>query len=135
MVGEYVMAAVLLVMALIMFKVEAYAVAWLMALCAGFFIYFAEDIAASTAERDRQQQAQRVADAKPRPVSSSADGCTVYAFKPQDRWLYFTRCSGAQTTTTNVHQDCHRQGKSTVCTDVHTDVHSNTKLSGAPAKE
>lgn len=127
MIGEYLMAALLLVMAVIMFKVGAYAVAWLMAICAGFFIYFAEDIAASTAERDRQQQAQRVADAKPRPVSSSADGCTVYAFKPQDRWLYFTRCSGAQTTTTNVHQDCHRQGKSTVCTDVHTDVHSNTK--------
>lgn len=127
MVGEYVMAAVLVVMALIMFKVEAYAVAWLMALCAGFFVYFAEDIAAAAAEREQQKQAQRVADAKPRPVSSSADGCTVYAFKPQDRWLYFTRCSGAQTTTTNVHQDCHRQGKSTVCTDVHTELHSTDK--------
>jgi hypothetical protein len=88
---------------------------------------YGDDIESSRREVDAQRQAQRVADAKPRPVSRSDDGCVVYAFKPQDRWLYFTRCSGAQTTTTNVHQDCHRQGKSTVCTDVHTDVHSNTK--------
>lgn len=57
--------------------------------------------------------------------TSAAPWCATQ--QAQDRWLYFTRCGVAQTTTTNVHQDCHRQGKSTVCTDVHTDVHSNTK--------
>jgi hypothetical protein len=64
-------------------------------------------------ERDRvkaqAEQAQRQAEATPRKVSE-ADGCTVYAFKPQDRWLYFTKCVNAETTTQNQHTV--RSGKS-----------------------
>lgn len=47
------------------------------------------------------EAAQRAADAKPRLVSSGADGCKVYAFRPGDRWLYFTRCPQSQTSTSN----------------------------------
>lgn len=122
MVGEYVMAAGMVVLAVLMFKFEAYAAAWLLAICAGVFVYFAEDIAAGAAEREQQEKAQRVSDAKPRPVSRSDDGCTVYAFKPQDRWLYFTRCDGKQTATTNVHQECTGSGKHRTCKDVLSEV-------------
>lgn len=85
-----------------------------------------DDIAARSAERDRKQQEQRVADAKPRPVSHSTDGCTVYAFKPQDRWLYFTRCAGAQTSTMNVERVCNGSGKYRHCEDVHTNIDTHT---------
>lgn len=47
------------------------------------------------------EAAQRRADAKPRLVSDGADGCKVYAFKPGDRWLYFTSCPQRLTSTTN----------------------------------
>lgn len=46
------------------------------------------------------KQKQRQLDAVPRKLSS-VDGCTVYTFKPQDRWLYFTKCENVETTTTN----------------------------------
>jgi hypothetical protein len=53
-------------------------------------------------KRQREEAAaQRRADAKPRLVSEGADGCKVYAFKPADRWLYFSRCPQSQTSTTN----------------------------------
>jgi hypothetical protein len=40
----------------------------------------------------------------PRKVNE-ANGCEVWAFKPADRWLYFTRC-GAKTETTNAWNEC-----------------------------
>lgn len=83
---------------------------------------YGDDIESSRREVDAQRQAQRVADAKPRPVSRSDDGCVVYAFKPQDRWLYFTRCDGKQTTTVNVHTECTGSGKHRHCKDVLTEA-------------
>ena len=52
------------------------------------------------AARDKAKQEQHDVEVTPRRVSS-ADGCTVYAFKPQERWLYFTKCDNAETTTQN----------------------------------
>lgn len=54
------------------------------------------------AQKDAAEAAQRAAEITPRKVSS-ADGCTVYTFKPQDRWLYFTKCEGAEATTQNIY--------------------------------
>jgi len=51
-------------------------------------------------EEALKEQATRAAEVAPRKISS-ADGCTVYAFKPQERWLYFTKCEMAETTTQN----------------------------------
>jgi len=52
------------------------------------------------AKIEEAKKAQQVSEVTPRKVSS-ADGCTVYAFRPSDRWLYFTKCDNAQTTTQN----------------------------------
>ena len=52
--------------------------------------------------------AKEAAERTPRIVSSSADGCAVYAFNPDGRWRYFTRC-GTQTTTDNTYTQ--RSGK------------------------
>ncbi|MDW3683928.1 hypothetical protein RA280_19700 [Cupriavidus sp. CV2] len=52
-------------------------------------------------EERAAEVAQRRADAKPRLVSDGADGCKVYAFKPGERWLYFTSCPQRLTSTTN----------------------------------
>ena len=49
-----------------------------------------------------KEQAARAAEVTPRKISS-ADGCTVYTFRPQDRWLYFTKCENAETTTQNTY--------------------------------
>ncbi|WP_423457997.1 hypothetical protein [Ottowia sp. VDI28] len=67
----------------------------------------------------RKADADRIAAERlPRKVNE-ANGCEVWAFKPGDRWLYFTRC-GAKTETTNAWNECHTRtaGKvtSTVCT-------------------
>ena len=58
-----------------------------------------ENLAKAAAE-EKQKQDQRQLEITPRKVSS-ADGCTVYAFKPSDRWLYFTKCENAEATTHN----------------------------------
>jgi outer membrane lipoprotein SlyB len=50
----------------------------------------------------KADQAQHTAEVTPRKVSV-VDGCTVYTFKPQDRWLYFTKCANAETTTQNAY--------------------------------
>lgn len=62
----------------------------------------------------RQQAAERaakIADAKPRVINETPDGCKVYAFRPQDRWLYFTRCPNSQTTTNNAWSVTTQNGK------------------------
>ena len=60
-----------------------------------------------------QRAAQIEQDKLPRKMSE-ANGCEVWAFKPADRWLYFTRCD-ARTETTNSWEVCRSvsQGKST----------------------
>ena len=63
---------------------------------------------------ERQAEATKKAQDKlPRKVNQ-ANGCEVWAFKPTDRWLYFTRC-GAATETTNTWDECRTvsQGKTT----------------------
>jgi uncharacterized protein (DUF2252 family) len=120
--GTIVLVGVVLVLAYIFWLAEAPIPALFTAAVAIVVGVYGNDIEAARVERDQQQQAQRAADAKPRPVSRSDDGCVVYAFKPQDRWLYFTRCEGKQTTTTNVHQECTSNGKHRRCTDVLTEV-------------
>lgn len=53
----------------------------------------------------REAEAARIAAERlPRKVNE-ANGCEVWAFKPADRWLYFTRC-GAKTETTNAWSEC-----------------------------
>ena len=62
----------------------------------------------------RQADAAKEAQNKlPRKVNE-ANGCEVWAFKPSDRWLYFTRCAAA-TETTNTWDECRTvsQGKTT----------------------
>ena len=78
------------------------------------------------AEREKQQAAKQAAEeAKhaeeitPRKLSS-ADGCTVYTFKPQDRWLYFTKCDNAQTTTQNEYTVRHGKSSNTETLEVKT---------------
>ncbi|WP_289241294.1 hypothetical protein [Delftia sp.] len=57
------------------------------------------------AAQRRQEEAKARADEKlPRKVNE-ANGCEVWAFKPADRWLYFTRC-GASTETVNTWDEC-----------------------------
>ena len=76
-----------------------------------------------------QRAAQIEQDKLPRKTSE-ANGCEVWAFKPADRWLYFTRCD-ARTETTNSWEVCRsvNQGKSTrtECTPHSTVVTQETK--------
>lgn len=67
----------------------------------------------------REAEAARIAAERlPRKVNE-AGGCEVWAFKPADRWLYFTRC-GTKTETVTTWDQCRsvQQGKTsqTVCT-------------------
>ena len=99
---------------------EGYVLSVLAALVTGGLVYFAEDIEASRLEREAKRAAQERADAVPRPISHSADGCTVYAFKPTEgaRWAYFTRCTNSTTATTTTHQECTGGPKNRNCQDV-----------------
>lgn len=54
--------------------------------------------------RDAERAKEAAENAKPRKVSE-ANGCEVWAFKPGDRWQYFTRC-GSTTQTTNTWDEC-----------------------------
>ena len=60
-----------------------------------------------------EAEAKAQADKLPRKVND-ANGCEVWAFKPGDRWLYFSRC-GAKTETVNTWDVCRSvsQGKTT----------------------
>lgn len=80
---------------------EGYILAALTALVTGGLVYKADAIEASRLDHEAQRAAQVRADAVPRPISHSADGCTVYAFKPNEgaRWAYFTRCAQSTTAT------------------------------------
>lgn len=73
--------------------------------------------------RKAEERARDIADAKPRPFSQSADGCTVYTFRT-DRWRYFTRCTNQTTTDNDYKESC---GKN--CTKVVNDdiTMENTK--------
>lgn len=66
-----------------------------------------------TIERRRLEAAKVEEDKLPRKVNE-ANGCEVWAFKPGDRWLYFTRCA-ARTETVNSWDVCRsvQQGKTT----------------------
>lgn len=120
--GTIVLVGVILVLAYLFWLADAPILAVGAAFAAAAVGVYGDDIESSWRGVEAQRQAERVADAKPRPVSRSDDGCVVYAFKPQDRWLYFTRCDGRQTTTTNVHQECTGSGKHRHCKDVVTEV-------------
>ena len=85
----------------------------------GFLVFFVvmaiwswespEDKAAKVQQEElkRQEHEQERAPVK----YSEADGCTVYKFKPEDRWLYFTRCADSHTSTENSYEV--RSGKTT----------------------
>lgn len=66
-----------------------------------------------TVERRRQEAAKVESEKLPRKVNE-ANGCEVWAFKPGDRWLYFTRCA-TRTETVNSWDVCRsvQQGKTT----------------------
>lgn len=78
----------------------------------------------------REAEAARIAaEQLPRKVNE-ANGCEVWAFKPADRWLYFTRC-GAKTEITNAWDECRSvsSGKTTrtVCTPHSTVITQESK--------
>ncbi|MBX9831965.1 MAG: hypothetical protein K2X78_02850 [Burkholderiaceae bacterium] len=86
----YLIGAALLVVALPVFGITK---------CNDWYEHRPETIARKTAE------AERIAAEKlPRKVND-ANGCEVWAFKPADRWLYFTRCA-AKTETVNTWDVC-----------------------------
>lgn len=70
-----------------------------------------------TIEARAREVAKIEAEKLPRKVNE-ANGCEVWAFKPGDRWLYFTRCA-TKTETVNTWDVCRsvQQGKTnrTVC--------------------
>lgn len=47
---------------------------------------------------EREREAERQDMAKPRVISQSADGCSVYTFQAGGDWHYFTRCGASVTT-------------------------------------
>ena len=69
---------------------------------AAYFAWDTPESLAREAETKEKERQQRIAEVTPRRISE-ADGCTVYAFKPSDRWLYFTKCANAETTTSNAY--------------------------------
>lgn len=76
------------------------------------FVYWYETRPETAAKRSAD--AARIEDERrPRKVNE-ANGCEVWAFKPSDRWLYFTRCD-AKTETVNQWETCRSvsQGKTT----------------------
>lgn len=73
------------------------------------------DISSPTQVEKRQTEAaQKEADKRPRKVNE-ANGCEVWAFKPTDRWLYFSRCGSDKTSTINTWDECRtvNSGKTT----------------------
>lgn len=69
------------------------------------------------AKATAEDAARHIEEITPRKVSSNY-GCTVYAFKPQDRWLYFTKC-GDEVTTQNAYTVSSGSGKTK---STHTEV-------------
>ena len=67
--------------------------------CTDWFDQRPETIARKAAEAERI-----AAERLPRKVNE-ANGCEVWAFKPSDRWLYFTRCA-TKTETVNTWDLC-----------------------------
>ncbi|MCA0188092.1 MAG: hypothetical protein LCH90_19275 [Proteobacteria bacterium] len=57
-----------------------------------------EAVAHKQAIKQAQAEARRK-DRIPRFYSDAPDGCKIFTFKPENRWLYFTRCPGAKTST------------------------------------
>jgi hypothetical protein len=72
--------------------------------CLASVIYW--DINSETRIAERKAEAdQKEADKRPRKVNE-ANGCEVWAFKPTDRWLYFSRCANDKTSTINTWDEC-----------------------------
>lgn len=117
------------VFVLLLWEMEMYVVAFAVGICAGVMMYFSEGIEASRLEREAQRAEQERRDAVPRPISHSADGCTVYAFKPNAgaRWAYFTRCANSTTATTTTHEECTGGPKNRHCEDVSVTVQGEAK--------
>ena len=76
---------------------------------------------AKDAEDARQKQVQRVEEATPRRISEK-DGCTVYTFKPQERWLYFTKCANAEATTHNAWTETEHHGKTSISVEHNMEI-------------
>lgn len=102
---------------------------WLIiaAICAAFpsCIYWAE-FSEGAQERKAQQAEQVQRDKLPRKVNDS-EGCEVWAFKPNDRWLYFTKCGNARTETKNTWEECRQSGKTRTCTNQEMAIASHPK--------
>ena len=69
---------------------------------------------AKRAEECRQEQV-------PRFYADAPDGCKVYMFKPDNRWLYFTRCPSSKTVTENEwRESCGKNCSKTVTSPIET---------------
>ena len=93
--------------------------AWFVVIALLTCVYF---VWTPEAERKKQQAAEQIIHAEeitPRKLLS-ADGCTVYKFKPEDHWLYFTKCDNAQTTTQNEYTVQHGKYSSTETLEIKT---------------
>jgi hypothetical protein len=83
---------------------------WIISILLGGIILVVTGIVASESsdwnkEQRAKHRAEQIEDAKPRPYSTSGDGCTVYTFKT-DRWQFFTRCDSTTTTDNSYKKSC-----------------------------
>lgn len=69
----------------------------------GYKVYYnTTDEAFQEIKKEKQAEVEvRSNELKPRLVSESDDGCKIYTFKPDSRWLYYTVCPNKSTTLTN----------------------------------
>jgi hypothetical protein len=78
----------------------------------GFIVYY--ESRPETIQTRKEEAKARADEKLPRKVNE-ANGCEVWAFKPADRWLYFTRCGASNTETVNTWDECRtvQSGKTT----------------------
>lgn len=98
-----------------------------LAICAALptCVYFTE-FSEGAQVRKAQEAEQTQRDKLPRKVNDS-EGCEVWAFKPNDRWLYFTKCGSARTETKNTWEECRQSGKTRTCTNQEMAIASHPK--------
>lgn len=66
-------------------------------------------------QQQKRQRAEREWREQTPHVIREADGCKVYAFKPGDRYHYFTRCPDSRTSTESSWEECRQSGKTRGC--------------------
>lgn len=91
----------------------------------GFGLVAYHDTGEEAVKRGEIQEAKRIEERRqertPRFYADAPDGCKVYTFKPGDRWLYFTRCPNAKTSTeTSWTEQCGKNCSKVVSSTIET---------------